>query len=587
MPVTPSRPKEIVFEPPVGLDDDEDDDERDQGFRMRLEALREPVTPRGRPAMSPSVYSRATDDSTNTSPTLFGKRAAIDYSPVATSVVPGPADEVIITSHRRHSAAAPEQRLEKKPPSGDWCAWLASEVEHFAAESEALDGLRGDMAQDDKGKAYFADHRREHAQIEEDGDSDAVAFATARMREGPTVKQQQPCASALRDAASHFGLPVAERRAGGASRSSGIFEHPGGRTPSARKTGLYQYREAAGVSHNDHHQQAVMMTSAVGSAATSAASSHTRRNAENRPPRPRSRRAGSAAAEAGIMNDRFPMMSEGGATPSRLPTALGMHSKRGAGSGATTPVASVGDLASRRRSASPATSTASIISPAHFSGGSFGGEGTRSSGILTPRGNALPLRVPARSVAALGQLQTPPRGSQGMARRGAGASPASVSSSAGAARAGKRVAASSAAEIGLAGMSARRDGIGPPAGAGATASTTARRGNSHHHDVATGSPGERGSSSVGSTTPTGGAGRSLATLASEMTLLQILRGPYRGVIAGESCESLVGPGRDVGEEGGVVVERDSPGKRMAERWLSERERGVEGGRGAEVEMAFL
>ena len=110
--------------------------------------------------------------------------------------------------------------------------------------------------------------------------------------------------------------------------------------------------------------------------------------------------------------------------------------------------------------------------------------------------------------------------------------------------------------------------------------------------AAAGTAGDR-RSPIGSASATPTVGHSLATLASDMTLLQILRGPYRGALSGESCESLVG-GREArrsvsiteemddraeGGEAGERVERDSPGKRMAERWLSGKER--------EVEVAFL
>jgi hypothetical protein len=82
-------------------------------------------------------------------------------------------------------------------------------------------------------------------------------------------------------------------------------------------------------------------------------------------------------------------------------------------------------------------------------------------------------------------------------------------------------------------------------------------------------------------------GQSLPTLANEMTLLQILRGPCRAVIVGggssESLEALRESRRasfvDERDEADREdkAERDSPGKRMAERWLSDRERRESGG----------
>jgi hypothetical protein len=102
-----------------------------------------------------------------------------------------------------------------------------------------------------------------------------------------------------------------------------------------------------------------------------------------------------------------------------------------------------------------------------------------------------------------------------------------------------------------------------------------------------------------------------------MTLQQILRGPYHGVLAGGSCESLEALPRrrvsaedddDVGNEWPIVGRADgspvresvepmardkeawdSPGKRMAERWLSDRERreGLGGSVGRQMEQAFL
>ena len=264
LPVTPSRVSGVALGERESMEEDEEGVGGDQRFRRRLEALREPATPRDRPAMSPSVYSRATDDSASVSSAVFGDRKTMDYSPVAAAVTVSPADEVIITSHRRHSAAVPQRKKEQQrqePASGDWRRWLANEVEHFSAESEALDGLRGNTLSEQReedagGKVVATGHCREHAQIEEDADDDAVGFGTVRVGDRAAAGRRQPCAVALRDAALLSGLPVAERKAGGTGRVGGYWEQQhGGRTPGEGKAALHQNREATSATQNQHQQQ--------------------------------------------------------------------------------------------------------------------------------------------------------------------------------------------------------------------------------------------------------------------------------------------------------------------------------------------